>query len=402
MKGSTGNRVLMLLENNPYRQDVRVRSEARTLMKAGYQVTIICPKQAGGKFFEVADDGALLYQFPEPTGGDGLLGYVWEFGYATAVMFFLSLIAWFRQGVDIIHAHNPPDTLFVIGAFYKLFGKRFMFDHHDLSPEVYHARSGGGNRRVYQTLVWLEKSTCRLANHVIATNESYKAIEMERGNVPEQQITIVRNGPDINHLKPVAPDSELRAKASIILGYVGIMGPQDGVDYLLRAVHHLVYTLKYTDVYCVILGKGSALASLKQLAQELKIEDYFWFAGWVSVENGDMSRYLSAVDICLDPDPSNIYNDRCTMIKMMEYMALGKPIVAFDLPEHRVTAQETAVYASNNDELEFAKKIAELIDDPAQRQRMGEFGLHRIRTALSWSFQEKQLLSAYEQIARSR
>jgi glycosyltransferase involved in cell wall biosynthesis len=282
----------------------------------------------------------------------------------------------------------------LVAAFYKLFGKRFVYDHHDLAPEMYRARfRSNANPVVYRTLLVFEKLCLRLADHVITTNQSYKTLEMEDGGVPWQRITIVRNGPDCDRIQPGESDNALRQKAQTVLGYVGRMGPQDGVDHLLGALRHLVYTLGRHDVYCVIIGKGDTLPELKVLAEELHVEDHIWFTGWIP--DSDLIRYLSTADICLDPDPSNPFNDRSTMVKMMEYMALGKPIVAFDLPEHRVTAQDAAAYARPNDELDFAREIASLIDDPERRKRMGEAGRERIEKELAWIYQEKHLLQAY-------
>jgi len=393
MKASVGS-VLMLLEDDPYQFDTRTKCQALTLARAGYRVSVISPRQPGGKLHEVVD-GVHLYQFPAPPAGNGFLGYLWEYGYSMVATFALSLLVFFREGFDVVHAQNPPDTFFLIAAFYKLFGKRFVYDHHDLAPEMYYARfRDNGNCLVYHALVLLEQLSCRLADRVIATNESYKTVEMERGRVPAERITVVRNGPDLELLQPVDPDPALRKRANTILGYVGKMGCQDGVDYLLRAVRHLVSDLHRRDVFCVIIGPGTVLPELKALAKELRIQEYIWFTGLVPHE--DLIRYLSTADICIDPDPSNPFNDRCTMIKMMEYMAFGKPIVAFDLPEHRVTAQDAAVYARPNDELDFARQIAALMDDPQRRQRMGKKGRERIETELAWSYQEKHLLEAYE------
>lgn len=393
MKASAGNRVLMLLENNPFELDIRPLFEARTLVKAGHHVSVICPGLPDGKRQKVVE-GVRVYYFPLPSRANGFLGYVWEFAYATTVISVLSLAVLLREGFDILHVHNPPDTFFPIAALYKFLGKRFVYDHHDLAPEMYYARfRGGGSRILYGILVLLEKFTCRLADHVIATNESYRSVEMERGRVPAERITIVRNGPDLESLKPVEPDPILRQKAKTILGYVGRMGPQDGVDYLLRALYHLVYDLDRRDLLCVIIGKGDVLPELKALAKELMIEEYVWFTGWIPDE--DLARYLSTADICIDPDPSNPFNDRCTMVKIMEYMARGKPIVAFDLPEHRVTAQDAAVYARPNDEFDFARQIAALMDDPERCHKMGRMGRERVEAHLAWSHQEKHLLEAY-------
>ncbi len=397
MKASVARRVLMLLENGPYPQDNRVSQEANTLVTAGYHVSVICPRGPGQAWHEIRD-GVYLYRFPAPLDAHGFLGYLLEYGYTTVVIFILSLFVGWRQGFDVVHVHKPPDTLVFIAAFYKLFGKRFVFDHHDLSPEMYYARFvGRGNRWVYQALILLERFSCDLADHVIATNQSYKTIERQRGRVPEERITIVRNGPDRSRVRSVTPDTRLRESGRAIIGYVGVMGFQDGVDYLLRALRHLAYDLGRTDFVCLLIGKGDAWASLQGLASQLGLDEYVWFPGYVP--DADLIRYLSTADICVDPDPSNPFSDRSTMTKMMEYMALGKPIVAFDLPEHRVTAQDAAVYARPNDELDFAKRLAVLMDDAAQRTSMGEKGRARIETALAWSYQEKHLLEAYDRLA---
>ncbi|MCB0197562.1 MAG: glycosyltransferase family 4 protein [Anaerolineae bacterium] len=397
MKSSAGKRVLMLLENNAYPQDGRVRREATTLIAAGYQVSVISPKdiQIEQPWREIVDE-VRVYRYPMPPAANGFLGYIWEYSYSMVAMFILSWLVSYREGFDIIHAHNPPDTLVLIAAFYKLMGKRFVFDHHDLGPELYYYGRFGGNsnRFVYRVLIWFEQLSCQLADRVIATNESYKAIEMERGKVQENQITIVRNGPDLDRLRLMAPDPVLRRKADIIIGYVGELSFQDGLDYLLRALHHLIYDIGRLDFYCAIIGDGDALDSLKQMAVELNIDEYIWFTGWLS--GSELVRCLSTIDVGVSPDPSNPYNDRCTMIKISEYMALGKPIVVFDLPEHRVTAQAAAVYARPNDELDFARQIILLMDDQERRQKMGQLGRERIETKLAWSYQEKHLLEAYE------
>ncbi len=397
MKISVGNRVLMLLENNPYPQDLRVRREAETLALAGYQLSVICPKEPGLPWYEVID-GVQVYRFPMSFTANGFLGYIWEYGYSLVIMFILSLIVFLGDGFDIIHTHNPPDTLVLIAGVYKLLGKCFIYDHHDLSPEMYYARFGGhGNSFVYRVLVWMEKLSCRLADHIITTNQSYRAIEMERSHIPEKRITIVRNGPDLNFFGPVEPDPTLRQKGKTIIGYAGVMGFQDGVDYLLRALRHLVYGLGRTDFYCVIIGDGDACSSLKDLAAQLGLNDYIWFTGWAS--SADYVRYLSTVDICVDPGPSNSYNDRSTTIKIMEYMALGKPIVAFDLAEHRFTAQKAALYVRPNDEFEMAQAIAQLMDDTTRRQVMGSFGRRRVETELAWHYSAPYLLKVYHSLS---
>jgi glycosyltransferase involved in cell wall biosynthesis len=388
------SRILMLLENLPFPQDLRVSREAKALHAAGYRVTVICPAHKGQPFRETVN-GVRVFRYPAPPNANGLLGYVWEYGYSMLASFLLSVLVFFGEGFDVVHAHNPPDTFVFIAMLYKLFGKRFVYDHHDLSPEMYQARfTGGGNPAVYRVLLWLEELSCRFADHVIVTNESYKRIAMDRGRVLESLVTIVRNGIELSRLDgTIEPDRRLRKIGKTIIGYVGVMGIQDGVDYLLRSLYHLVYTLGRTDFHCVLIGGGAAWEKLKAEARELGLEDYVEFMGFVFGE--DLLRYLSAADICVDSAPSSSYSDHCTMFKIMEYMSLGKPIVVFDLPEHRFTAQHAAIYVPPNDEREFARALSGLMDDARRRQRLGAYGRRRMKAQLAWDYSVPQLLDAY-------
>ncbi|HEX3723145.1 MAG TPA: glycosyltransferase family 4 protein, partial [Nitrolancea sp.] len=390
----------MLLENQPYPQDGRVRRESFTLAESGYQVTVICPRNGKQPKRETIN-GVRVIRYPSPPAGNGLVGYLVEYAYSTAVTFVLSLWVAVRGGFDIVHSNNPPDTMFVIGAFFKLFGKRYVFDHHDLSPEMYNARFGGnGNRFVFRALELLERLSCKTADRVIATNESYREVEMRRDKVRPERITIVRNGPELGRIKRVAQDDELRKKASTVIGYVGIMGYQDGVDYLLRALHILVHDLKRTDFFAVLVGTGDAWNDLRALATQLALNDHVWFTGTISDE--DLRRYLSTADICVDPDPSNPFNDRSTMIKITEFMALEKPIVAFDLPENRYTAQQAAIFVTANDERAVAEALSELMDDPERRATMGAYGRRRIEESLAWKHIAPKLVDVYESLQPNR
>jgi glycosyltransferase involved in cell wall biosynthesis len=398
MKTPAGSRVLMLLENAPFPQDRRVWHEAETLRSAGYQIRVICPADPGQPWREQLN-GIRVYRYPGPRGGQGVLGYIREYGYAMLATFALSLLVLARDGFDIIHAANPPDTFFPIVWLYKILGKRFIYDHHDLAPEMYYARfAGHGNRLVHRILLALERISCRLADHVIATNQSYKLIEMQRDKVPEERITVVRNGPE-KSLQAVEPDQDLRGRGRTIIAYAGLIGVQDGVDYLVRAIQCLIHDLGRTDAYCVIIGKGDARASCMALVSRLGLDDSIWFTGYLP--DADFVRYLSTADICVAPDPSNPFTDHSTMYKLMEYMALAKPIVAFDLPEHRATAERAARYARPNDVGDFARVLAGLMDDPVCRHEMGEFGRKRIETALAWRYSIPHLLHAYEACARN-
>jgi glycosyltransferase involved in cell wall biosynthesis len=393
MKEYAGRRVLMLVENQPYPKDVRVKQEAAALANAGYQVSVICPAGAQQPYRDILD-GVRVYRYPAPPVAYSFLAYLWEYTYSLVATFLLSLLVCWRGGFDIIHAANPPDTAVFIAAIYKVFGKRFVFDHHDLAPEMYDLRfKGRGHGLIRLLLVWLEQLSCRTADHVITTNLSHKAMEMQRGRVPEGRITIVRNGPALDRIKRAEVDLSLRAKGRVIIGYVGVMAVQDGLDYLLRALRHLVRDFERTDFFCVIIGDGDALPTLQAMVAELDLDQHVWFPGFVS--EADLLRYLSTADICVDPDPSNPFNDQCTMIKMMEYMALAKPIVAFDLPEHRLTAQGAALYARPNDELDFARQILALMDDAERRHKLGLLGRQRVEAELAWSHQQDRLLEVY-------
>jgi glycosyltransferase involved in cell wall biosynthesis len=397
MTASAGKRrSLMLLGNNPFPQDERVAREAYSLVKAGYVVTVVCPRAAGQPRRECWRR-VQVYRYRRPPDPQGTLGYALEYVQATLAALGLSIRVAAGGGFDLLHAHNPPDTYWLLAALYKPFGKRFLYDHHDLSPEMYAARfSKRPSPALRSMLTLLEKLSYRFADHVIATNESYRKVAIERGGMAPEQVTVVRNGPDLERVHPVDPDPELRARAGTILGYVGVMGYQDGLDHLLRALRHLVHDLGRTDMLAVLIGKGDARDEMQRLAHELELDQHVWFTGRISDE--DLLRYLCTADICLDPDPSNPFTDRSTMIKMAEYMALGKPIVAFDLPEHRVTAEEAAVYVRPNDELEFARAIAALIDDPERRALMGAIGRERVAEKLQWDLSVPALIEAYERV----
>lgn len=392
-------RILMLLENSAYPSDTRVRLEAQELLAAGYQVSIICPKTTGLQERWREDvDGVIAYRYPRPPELDSFIGFVVEYGYSLFFAFIYTLIVFFTRGFDVIHSHNPPEIYVFIALLFKPFGKKFVFDHHDLTPEVYQARSaGGGNQKVYNTLLWMEGLTCRTADRILSTNQSYRRIVSTRHNIPLDRFTIVRNGPRITKWAADTPaNPEIRSRAKTILGYAGVLGKQDGVDYFLRAMKHLVEDCQETDVLAVILGDGSEMNNLRQLAADLNIEQYIYFAGWVTGDQFKQS--LAAADICIDPDPKNDFNDHSTMIKMMEYMVLGKPIVAFDLTEHRFSAQSAAVYVEPNNELKFAQAIASLIHDPEKCAEMGRIGRERIETELAWRYSAANLLQAYQQL----
>ena len=393
----TGRRVLIIVENLPCPFDRRVWQEARTLRAAGYGVSIICPKGKGyEKSFEEID-GIAIYRHSMPFEGDGAFGYFAEYTWALLAEFALSVRVLFEQGFDAIHACNPPDTLFLIGGFYKIFGKKFLFDHHDINPELYEAKFQRKDF-FYRLMLALERMTFKTADVSVATNESYRRIAIERGGKSPNDVFVVRSGPDLSRLKILPPNPDLRNGKRFLVGYVGVMGRQEGIDGLLQAVHHIVYELKRTDVHFGLVGGGTELTAMRALAKALNVDDYVTFTG--RVPDAELLAMLNTADVCVNPDIANEMNDKSTMNKIMEYMALGKPIVQYDLVEGRVSAQDASLYAQRNEPRDLARKIIELLDDEPRRQAMGQIGLERVKTQLSWEHEAPRLLQAYDALFR--
>jgi glycosyltransferase involved in cell wall biosynthesis len=387
-------KVLLLVENNEYPFDFRVKREAHALRDAGYQVSVISPRGNTQKWTEEID-GISVYRFPAPPGGEGVLGYIFEFGYATLAMLLLSVWVAIRKGVDVIHAANPPDTLCFVGMVFKLFGKRYVFDQHDLSPETYLSRfTQPRENLIYKILCFVEKLSYATADAVIVTNESYKQVAIQRGKKDPDKVFIVRNGPPLSY-QPVTPDPELKGRAKYLIGYIGTIGPQDGLDYWMRAIKEMVFAFGRRDFLAVVIGSGDALANVKVLAKELQIEDYLLFTGRLS--ELESRKYLSAVNVCVQPDPLSPLNDKSTMNKLMEYMALEKPTVTFDLVETRYSAEEAALYIKPNDEHAFAEKVCWLLDNPIVCESMGKIGRERVATVLAWEFSAPEIIRTYSE-----
>jgi glycosyltransferase involved in cell wall biosynthesis len=382
-------RILFLVENLPSPFDRRVWQEATTLRDAGYGVSIICPTGKGcEKHFETID-GIDIWRYDLPTEGEGALGYLVE--YAVALGFTLGLS--FRIKFDAIHACNPPDLFFLVGGFWKLFGKKFLFDHHDANPELYEAKFGKRDF-LWKVMCWLEKLTFRTADISIATNNSYRKIALQRGGMDPDKVFVVRSGPSLERLKITEKDERLKCGRQHLVGYVGVMGRQEGIDLLLQAVRHIVHDLRRDDIHFGLVGGGTSLGEMRALARELGVEDYVTFTGRVPDE--EMLAMLNTADVCVNPDVATEMNDISTMNKIMEYMALGKPIVQFDLTEGRFSAQGASAYARKNDVVHFARKIVDLIEDPEKRRAMGELGRRRVESELEWRYEAPKLLAAYE------
>ena len=390
---SAGKRILFIVENLPSPFDRRVWQEATTLHQNGYQVAIICPTGKGYEEKYECLDGIHIYRHPLPPEAEGALGYALEYSVALYWEFYLSFKVLFSHGFDAIHACNPPDLIFLVGGFFKFFfHKKFLFDHHDINPELYEAKFG---RRdfFYRLMLLCERLTFKTADRSIATNESYKQIAIERGGMHPDKVTVVRSGPKLDRLKIIEPVLALKKGRKHLVGYVGVMGKQEGIDYLLRALHYIVEHKNRTDVHFGLVGGGTELTSLQAYAKALGIEDYVTFTGRVSDQQ--MLEMLNTADVCVNPDVANEMNDKSTMNKIMEYMALAKPIVQFDLSEGRFSAQEASLYARRNDTKDLAEKILLLLDDQVKRKAMGDFGRNRIITELEWKYEEPKLLEAY-------
>lgn len=396
MTASTGRRsrrVLIIVENLPVPFDRRVWNEACALRDAGYDVSVICPKGPGATAgFEVIG-GIRIRRHPLPFEAKGGLGYLVEY---SAALFWETLLVWrifLTHGFDVIHACNPPDLIFLIGGFFKyVFGKKFVFDHHDINPELYEAKF---KRRgfVHRCLLAAERLTFATADISIATNNSYRAIAIERGKMPAERVFVVRSGPNLERVKIVPPDPALKKGRAYLVGYVGVMGAQEGLDYLLEAVRHIVRDLNRTDIQFGLVGGGGELSRLVAKAREMRIEDFVTFTGRVSDE--EMLAMLNTADVCVNPDECNAMNDKSTMNKVLEYMALGKPVVQFDLTEGRNSAREASLYAAPNDARDLARDILRLIDDRDLRLRMGAIGRKRVVEELSWNHEAPRLLKAY-------
>jgi glycosyltransferase involved in cell wall biosynthesis len=391
---SKQRRVLILVENLPSPFDRRVWQEATTLRDNGYAVSIICPTGKGFEKHAETIDGIAIHRYDLRYEGSGGLGYLVEYATALFWTFLLSWRIFRRSGFDAIHACNPPDLLFLVGGFYKLlFGKRFLFDHHDINPELYEAKFG---RRglLWRAMVSLERLTFATCDVSIATNESYKRIAIERGGMNPGKVFVVRSGPSLERLRILPAKAELKRGRRFLVGYVGVMGKQEGIDYLLDAAKFIVRKMGRTDVHFGLVGGGTSLDEMKARAQGLGIAEYVTFTGRVPEQ--ELLEMLNTADVCVNPDVANPMNDKSTMNKIMEYMSLGKPIVQFDLAEGRFSAQEASLYANKNDAEDLARKIVALLDDPTQRTRMGAFGRRRVESELEWRYEAPKLLAAYD------
>ncbi|WP_217555420.1 glycosyltransferase family 4 protein [Streptomyces sp. GbtcB6] len=391
-------RALILVENLSVPFDRRVWQECTTLRDAGWTVHVICPQGSKRDTEPEAEiDGVRIHRYPLRAATGGPAGYLKEYGSA---LWHTARLARKVGPVDVVHACNPPDLLFLPALWLKRRGARFVFDQHDLVPELYLSRFDRGKDLLYRAVCALERRTYRAADVVLATNESYRDVAVRRGGRRPEDVFVVRSAPAIERFQPVPPEEELKRGKPHLLCYLGVMGPQDGVDYALRALAKLRDELGRTDWHAVFVGSGDAFDAMVELSRRLGLGDQVQFTG--RIPDADLVRYLSTADVCLSPDPRNPLNDVSTMNKVLEYMAMGRPIVSFDLKEARVSAGEAALYAPANDEAEFAKLIALLLDDPEKRARMGKIGQERVSGPLSWENSQASLLAAYAAACRDQ
>lgn len=388
-----GRRVLIIVENLPVPFDRRVWQEARALKAAGAVVSVICPVGKGFESREETINGIHIYRHPLPAETSSARGYLREYA---AALWHESRLAWKvfrRHGFDIIHGCNPPDLIFLVALPYLLLGRKFIFDHHDINPELYEAKFG--RRDFFWRLLRLtERLTFATATVSIATNDSYRQIAIARGGMKPERVFVVRSGPDLSRLKPVLPNPALKRGRSYLVGYVGVMGEQEGIDLLLEAINELVNRRGRADIQFCLVGTGPSQEQLKAQTMRDNLTDHVTFLG--RAPDQELFEVLSTADVCVNPDRVNPMNDKSTMNKILEYMAMGKPIVQFEVLEGRVSAGDASLYAAKNDPIDLADCIEQLLRDPDRRARMGRLGRERVLASMSWEHQVPQLIAAYQ------
>ena len=389
--------ILIIVENLPVPFDRRVWQEANTLKDNGARVSIICPKMKDYTASYEVINGIEIYRHYLPFEARGTVGYLLEYSVALFWQFFLSWRIYFKRRFQVIHGCNPPDLIFLVAICFKFFGVKYVFDHHDINPELYIAKF---NKKgfFYKMMVLFERLTFATADFSIATNESYKAIAISRGKMAEDKIQVIRSGPKLDRLKLLPPDNQFFKGKKYLVGYVGVIGEQEGIDLLLESVKFIVSVRK--DVQFAIVGGGSDLEKTKQLSSNYGLNDYVDFYG--RVPDDLLIAILNSADICVNPDKPTEMNNLSTMNKIMEYMALKKPVVQYDLKEGRFSAQEASLYARGGDTIDFANKIIQLVDDPELRTKMGTYAYNRVLNELSWDYEKEKLIKFYSRILFKR
>lgn len=394
--------VLVIVQNLPVPLDRRVWLECLALKGAGYDVSVICPKGPGEPSRAVIE-GVHVYKYRPAPQASGVLGYLWEFGYSWLRTARLSRRVWRRQPFQVLQACNPPDTYWALARIWKRHGVQFVFDQHDLNPELFLSRfgepEGVAGRLQLWGLRWLERQTYAAADHVISTNESYRRIAVERGGLDRAQVTVVRSGPDTSVMRPVHPAPGTPSPQRHSLVYLGIMGPQDGVDTVLDVMAELVHRRGRTDVQATLLGFGDCLRDLQRRSHELGLDDVVTFTGRAGPEM--IAEHLSAAAIGLCPDHKTPLNDVSTMNKTMEYMAYALPSVSFDLLETQVSGGDACLYVPSGDVAAFADAVERLLDDPDLRVELARRARRRVSLALDWKPQSTAYVGVYDALVRA-
>lgn len=391
-------RVLIIVQNLPVPFDRRVWLESTSLRRSGYEVSVICPKMKGFNKSSETIEGVDIYRYAMPLDPQGRVGFIAETLLALIRTFLLTFkVAWRGRGFDVIHACNPPETYWTVGLFWRVFGKRFIFDHHDLSPELYRVKFGVDPGGVLESiLLKLEKVTFKVADVAIATNDNHKQIAVERGGMAEDRVFVVRSGPDTNRFQVFPPEPSWKKGKGHLIVFLGEMGSQDGIELLIGALKILRDERDRDDFHCVFVGGGTHRETLMAETERIGVADLCTFTGVVSDE--DLCRILSSADLGVDPVPKNEWSDKSTMNKIMEYMFFGLPIAAFDLAEAKVSAQGAADYAEEMSEQALAGTIEGLLSDPERRREMAAYGERRVREELAWEYSVPHLLAAYERV----
>jgi glycosyltransferase involved in cell wall biosynthesis len=396
VKASKRGKVLIAVENLSVPFDRRVWRECLALADAGYQVSVISPKGTtidNNKREKI--DGISIYRYRIYQSRGGLLSYIIEYLTALIATAWLTTVVFFREGFDVIQICNPPDLLVLTALPFKALGKKVVFDQHDLSPEIYEMHNGGVKSSwVVKILLFFERLTYAWSDIVIVVNEACRKIAVSRGGKAEQDVFIVRNAPAVDSFRSARPDSSLKCGAKYLITYVGMMGPQEGIDILLRSVRYLAMEYKRNDFHVLMMGNGTVFEAMKDYAKELGISQRISFTGHVGYDR--VMQGIASADVCLCPDPKTPLNDKCSLVKVVEYMSLGRPLVAFDLEEVRISAGDAALYARPNDEKDFAEKINLLLEAPNLRASMGEIGRERVLNFLTWEHSKQALYAAYD------
>jgi glycosyltransferase involved in cell wall biosynthesis len=390
-----GEHILFIVENNTVPFDRRVWAEARSAREFGYDVSIICPSDKRREAGPEASGGIRIYRHPRPVEGLGQWATVLEYLNALFWEAFLSIRIFLNRPFTAIHSANPPDHVFLIARAFKIAGVKFIFDHHDLTPETYLAKYGAGGL-VHKCLLWMERRSFRAADLVVSTNESYKKIAIERGGKSESDVIVVRNGPDLAAIPEARPDPGLLAGFRHLVGYVGIIGKQEGIENLLQAASYIVHAKKRGDIKFAVVGTGPHLKNLIRDARAMGLEQYVQFFGYVPDDR--LYEILTTADLCVNPEFRNDFTDKSTMIKIMEYMSFRKPIVQFHTVESEFTAGDAALSIRANNVVQFADGILALLDDPVRREKMGTMGRERVEKVLSWQIQKENLRAAYDRV----